>query len=550
MKSSMIFLVLFLTSLITFGQDSEEITKTQRKQLDAITIKDVPKGGPGIAVGIVKNGQIVYKNYAGYANLKDSVVIGKESRFNIASNGKQFTAFAILTLVEKNTLSLEDDIRTYLPNLYKNIKKPILIKHLLNHSSGIRDVYDLWSLQGITWWKVTFDNNDAMELLEKQQDLNFESGSKYSYSNSNYIVLTQIIEKVTGTTFVAYTNQLFKDLDMPNTSFVSDYTNIAEPIAKPYFNFDTWKTYDWTCNLHGDGNLFSTLEDQLQWEKIIQTKKSAVFSKEILAKSQELIQNTTIEKYGYGVEFSEYKSVPYKFHGGSTGAWKAVVNRFPEKNFSIVTMINSGKIDPTGQTLEMADVLLNKTNEKETFRITPETVGAKVKIEDVLGIYRTEGGYIMKFEKRDGDLYMLRSGRNDMKLIRESANVFQQWNDAPFKQQFTKNEQGIMQITAYYPTVKPFTLTRIESDLSTFNFKALNGIFKNRETDVSFILTHTEGIAYEVKIGEKKRNGLLLSPNELLVNDYSVKFWVDNAGNIKELFVTSGRIQNVRFVRE
>ncbi len=546
----MIFLVLFFTSLLTFGQEPVKITQTQRAQLDAITIKDVPKGGPGIAVGIVKNGQIVYKNYAGYANLKDSVFIGKQSRFNIASNGKQFTAFAILNLIEKHTLSLEDDIRKYLPNLYKNIKTPIKIKHLLNHSSGIRDVYDLWSLQGITWWKVTFDNTDAMQLLEKQHDLNFESGTEYSYSNSNYILLAEIVKNVTGITFVAYTNKLFKDLDMSNTSFVSDYKNIAEPIAKPYFNFNTWKTYDWICNLYGDGNLFSTLEDQLQWETIIQTQQSDVFSKEILAKTQELIVNTTIEKYGYGVEFGEHKNVPYRFHEGSTGAWKAVVARFPAADFSIVTMINSGKIDPTGQTLEMADVLLNKTNEKETFRITPEKIGAMVTIEDVLGIYRTKGGYIMKFEKRDGDLYMLRWGRNDMKLIREADNVFQQWNDAPFKQEFTKNADGIMQITAYYPTVKPFTLTRIESDFSKFDFNALNGTFKNQETDVSFTLKHTKGTAYEVKIGKKKREGLLLTPNELLVNEYSVKFCTDKTGNITELFVTSGRIQHVRFVRE
>ncbi|WP_298427538.1 serine hydrolase domain-containing protein [uncultured Kordia sp.] len=547
MKSNVLCLAFLLIFGVAFGQ---RITKEQQIKLDEITIKDVPKGGPGIAVGIIQNGHVAYENYAGFANLKDSIRIGKSTRFNIASNGKQFTAFAVLVLAEKSKLNLKDDIRKYLPNLYKNIKKPIKIEHLINHSSGIRDIYDLWSLQGVTWWKQKFDNADAMQLLEKQNDLNFEPGSKHSYSNSNYIILTQVIEKVTGQSFVSYTDALFKSLGMPNTSFVSDYTNIKEPIAKPYFNFNTWTTYNWTCSIHGDGNLFTTLEDQLQWEKIIQTKKSTVFSKAILEKSQGLIENTNIENYGYGLEFGEFRNVPYTFHAGSTGAWKAYVTRFPSKKISIITIINSGKIDPTGQTLEMATVLLNKTNEKETFRITPEKIGAKVTIEDVLGIYRTKGGYIMKFEERDGDLYMLRSGRNDMKLLREADNVFHQWNDAPFKQEFTKNENGVLQVTVYYPSVAPFTLTRIESDLSRFDFKTLSGTFYNEETDVSFSIKYVKDQAYEVKFGKKKKSGLLVYANEMLVDDYNLSFEKDANGTINEIRVTSGRIQNVRFVRK
>ncbi|WP_046757663.1 serine hydrolase domain-containing protein [Kordia jejudonensis] len=547
MKSNLLFFTCILSFAISFGQG---ITQEQRTQLDKITIKDVPKGGPGIAVGIVQHGKIIYENYAGFANLKDSISIGKKTRFNIASNGKQFTAFAVLTLAEKNKLSLEDDIRKYLPNLYKNIEYPIKIKHLLNHSSGMRGVYRLWSLQGYTWWEQKFDNADVMELLEKQQELNFVPGTKYSYTNSSYIVLTQIVEKVTGTSFVAYTDKMFKELGMPNTSFVDDYKNIAEPIAKPYFNFDTWTTYDWTCNLHGDGNLFSTLEDQLHWEKLLQTKKSDVFSEEILTQSQQLIKDSKITKYGYGVERGEHRNEKYRFHGGSTGAWKAITARFDTQNFTIVTMINTGKIDPMMLTLEMADVMLNKTDEKETFAIVPATVGEKVTEEDILGIYRTEGGYIIKFEKRDGKLYMIRSGRNDIELLREDDNIFHQWNDAPFKQEFTKNKDGVMQITAYYPSVPPFTLTRIESDLSTFDFTSLNGSFLNNEINVSFTIENIEKENYEVTLGKKKIKGLLLDETEMLVDNYNISFEKDSQGKINEILVSTGRIDNLRFVRK
>ena len=542
------WLLFLLSTTFLSGQN---LSQEQHNTLDKITIQDVPKGAPGVAVGIVKNGQIIYENYAGYANIEDSLTIDKNTRFNIASNGKQFTALAILVLEEQQKLRLDDDIRKYLPKLFKNIEEPIQIKHLLNHSSGIRDVYDLWSLQGFTWWKQTYSNSDALLLLEKQEALNFMPGTNYSYSNSNYILLAEIIEKITQTSFVNYTDQLFQKLGMPNTSFVDDYTNIEEPIARPYFNFSTWKTYDWTCNLHGDGNLFSTLTDQLRWEKLLQTQESTHFSKELLAKTQQLIKNTTIEKYGYGLEFGTYKELPYKYHEGATGAWKAVTVRFPTENTTIVTMINTGKIIPMMQTMQMADVLLEtKETEKESFPIVPAKIGAKVSTNDILGVYRTSDGYVMEFEERDGELYMIRWGRNDIKLEREAANIFYQWNDNAFKQEFTKNSNGNMQVTVYYPTVPPFTLTRIESDLSAFDKKALNGTFYNPETGVSFQVSHASDNTYELMVRDQKRNGTLVNDHEILAGNYNLSFTKDKKGVISEIYLTSNRIQNVRFIRK
>lgn len=529
---------------------SEVISAEQRHKLDSIASKDVPIGAPGIAAGIVIDGKIVYDTYAGYADLTDSSLIGEHSRFNIASNGKQFTALAILMLVEKGKLSLDDDLRIFFPALYPDIKESIQIKHLLNHSSGIRDVYRLWGLQGLTWWEHTFDNSDALALLGKQDDLNFEPGSQYLYSNSNYILLAEIIGKVSGSTFVDYTTRMFQDLNMPNTSFVSDHTHIAGPIAKPYFNFDTWFGYEWIWNIHGDGNIFSTLQDQLQWEMIVQTKQSDVFSEALLNQSQSLIPNTDIEQYGYGLEFGKHKEIPYSFHGGSTGAWKAIAARFAEGNFSIITLTNSGKTDPMGQTLQMADVLLKLDEEENSFLIEPEKTGDFVSMEDILGIYEFPTGYIMRFVEKEGELYMQRSGRNDIKLLREADNVFHQWNDAPFKQEFTKNDMGEMQITAYYPTVAPSTLTRTESDWTGVDYKALEGQYVNTETDVSATLSYVEDRIYRVKIGKQKISAVLLTPTELLVDDYRLYFSRTASGSIDELFLSSGRIQKLRFVRK
>ncbi|MDF1696719.1 MAG: serine hydrolase [Saprospiraceae bacterium] len=518
--------------------------------LDKIAIQDVPKGAPGIATGVVMNGEIVYEKYEGYANLEDSTLIDEQSRFNIASNGKQFTALAILLLIEEGKLSLDDDFRKFVPELYTDITTTIKIKHLLNHSSGIRDVYDLWSLQGLTWWEHTFSNKDALNLLAKQKDLNFEPGTKHSYSNSNYILLSEIVGKVSGMSFIAYTNSMFQSLNMPNTSFVDNYKTISGEIARPYFNFDTWFGYEWIWNINGDGNIFSTLKDQLEWERIVQNQKNDAVSSALIEKSQALVENSTIDTYGYGLEFGEHKSIPYAFHGGATGAWKAISARFSEQSIAVITLTNSGKTDPMMQTLQTVDALLGLDKEDSTFPITPAEVGEYVSVQDVLGIYRTELGYVMRFVERDGALYMQRSGRNDIKLLREADNVFHQWNDAPFKQEFTKNEEGKMQITAYYPTVAPFSLTRIESDLSNFDFDVLNGAYQNLETEVSFTISYINDRNFILKMGDRELNGILVTPYELLVNDYQLTFELKDTKGLSEIMLTSGRIQNVKFERQ
>jgi CubicO group peptidase (beta-lactamase class C family) len=220
MKIISIAFITLLAETAIFGQAPNSFTATQIKQLDSIATQDVPKGAPGIATGIVNNGKIVYEKVAGFANLTDSTLITKDTRFNIASNGKQFTALAILILIDEKKISLTDDIRKYLPTIYPKLSSKITVENLLNHTSGIRDVYDLWALKGVTWWKYTFSNKDVLELIEKQEELSFKPSTKHLYSNTNYILLTVIVEKVTGKSFVAYTNDLFKKLNMPNYNTV------------------------------------------------------------------------------------------------------------------------------------------------------------------------------------------------------------------------------------------------------------------------------------------------------------------------------------------
>jgi CubicO group peptidase (beta-lactamase class C family) len=543
-KTRMIILLLLIAGN-AFGQ--AKLTGNQLKKLDSIATQDVPKNAPGIATAIIDNGKVIFEKYAGIADFKDSLKIDKETRFNIASNGKQFTALAILTLEDENKIKLSDDIRQYLPDLYPKVKSKITISNLLNHTSGIRDVYDLWSLKGMTWWEHPLDNNDVLELIKKQEELNFEPSTKYLYSNTNYILLATIVEKVSGMTFKEYTDDIFQKLNMPNTSFEPDYSQIDGKIARAYFNFDTWTTYDWIWNVVGDGNIFSTLTDQIQWEKTIQGYGNNEIKHGIIQKSQELVNQDVNDNYGFGLEFGKYKNLSYKFHEGATGAWKATVLRFPKDSISMLTLTNTGKSIPSMQTREMADVAFDLKNDEEYLVTKPANIGSYVSEDEIIGTYLTPNNFTFEFLKKDdGKLYLKRIGRNDVELVREADNVFNQKFDKDFKQEFIKNDE--MEITAYYVSHSPYTLTRKNSDWEDYDYQALNGKYNNLETEVNIEVSHLTNKDYKVLIGEQENSGLLITPTKLIVNNYVFEFDRETK-IIKTLSLNSDRIRGVNFKR-
>ena len=515
--------------------------------LDSLALQDVPPGAPGIAVGIVQRGEIVYQRVAGWAQLPEQVPLSPQSRFNIASNGKQFTALAILQLARAGRLNLGDDLRQYFPRLYPGITAPITLRHLLTHSSGIRDVYALWQLQGYTWWQEAFTNQDALTLLAAQEDLNFAPGEGYRYSNSNYILLAEIVAQVSGQSFAAYTQGLFASLGMPATAFEAGPGPVTGPVAAPYFNFDTWTTYDWSWQVCGDGNLFSSLADQLRWEQILQQPGRAPgLDAELLAESQAPVAGATVSHYGYGVEISAYRGRPCVFHEGATGAWKAVTLRFPAQQLAIVTLTNSGKTDPARQSRQMADVLLGLPPVAQDWATPPPPRGEVVPVDSILGVYQEAGGTLFRFVWRDSALYLLRAGRNDVQLARGAGDRFYQVYDPTFQQVFARTAAGGWQVTAYHPTHAPYTLTLVRADWAGFDPRARAGRYHNRETGVRVRIRHAGGRDYQLQMGRNRWPGLLLTPTRMMAGGYQLDFEAETASDFR---LQGDRVRQVHFRR-
>ena len=352
MKSlnSIIFLYLF-----TFFSCSSNGLQ-DLKEIDHIINKSVENEHPGLGVGIVKNGEVIYEKYRGLSNLQHQIPFSKKTRSNIASTAKQFTALMILDLSMKGKLNLDEDIRKYFPNLYKKVDDEIKIRHLVNHTSGIHEYVNLISQKDKVWWKqVGLDNDKIIELLEEQNELEFSPGTKYNYSNSNYNVLAKLIEKVSGEKFTEYSKNFFIDLNMVETSFVERYMGVIPNRANPYSDWgrgEWWETPTVT-KTSGEGFLYTTLRDQLIFEKKLQNS-----NRDLFIKSQKPITGSEIKTYGFGLKLLDRLGRKAIHHDGVTFGFHSQTLRFPEEKLTIFILSNNGNLRSDLMADEIAKFLL------------------------------------------------------------------------------------------------------------------------------------------------------------------------------------------------
>ena len=544
---------LFLSLLFQLtGASAQPLSNALADSLTQILRQYVAADAPGMAVGIVRNGQVVYEQYFGHSNLDHQVKINEHTRFNIASNAKQFTALSLLELAAQQKLNLDDDIRTYLPDFYPGISEKISIAQLINHTSGIRDVYELWSLQGKTWWQLFLDNGDALELLQSQQELNFEPGSEYLYSNSNYILLTAIVEKVTGKSFAAYTEQLFQNLGMKETAFLTNYMAVIPHKARPYGNWNGWKEYPAITEIHGDGALFTTLRDQLEWEIIIQENKGTLLSQNTLQQSQAPLAGSTNTAYGFGLMFGQYKGLSYTYHDGNTGAYNATFLRFPDQKTAIVVLSNSGSISTNFVATQLADRCLPLEDANAAaFPAGPDKIDPDFQPKGIVGTYKTSSGSIIKIVEKEGAFYREMAQRDPVQLINESGNLFYYENNEALKMAFTKDAANQWLFTIYLDSQAPIIGTRLSDDpVDPVYLKSLNGEYHNAETAMTIQLEYRDNNTYTIMRNGQELEGQLPAKDLLIVYNYELIVDRNKVGNIEGLILNGNRIRQLKFIKK
>ena len=317
-------------------------------------------GSPGCALGVYRDGQMIYAKGYGLANVEENVPITAKTVFDIGSTSKQFTAASILLLEKQGKLSVTDDVRKYLPEL-PDYGKKITILQLLNHTSGLRDYLTLMELAGINLDGVTTDE-DALALIVRQRAPNFAPGSEYLYSNTGFFLLSVIVKRISGKTLREFAAEnIFTPLGMTHTQFRDDYTSLIADRAMAYDANESKEGYTLKVSYFeqtGDGAVHTSVEDLLKWDQNFYT--GTIGGKIFLAELQEhgKLSNGKVITYAKGLFVGEYRGLHTVRHGGSWGGYRAELLRFPDQHFSVACLCNIGNANPSRRANEVADVYL------------------------------------------------------------------------------------------------------------------------------------------------------------------------------------------------
>ncbi len=287
---------------------------------------------PGCALGIVRNGELVYQKGYGQANLEHDVPIRPSTVFYIASTSKQFTAASIALLAKQNKLSLDDDIRKHLPEL-PVYDGTVTIRYLIHHTSGIPDYLELLGLAGQRLDDV-HSEEEILELLSRQRSLSFKPGDQFLYSNSGYFLLAVIVKRVSGKSLAQFAEeQIFQPLGMTHSRFHDSRTRLVKNRAQGYFSSKEgeFRNYLTQFDRVGDGGLMTTVEDLFRWDQAMEdgTLGGKEFAGSLLTQGQ--LNNGSALSYGFGLMIGQQGGLKTVSHGGSFIGFKSELLRIPER---------------------------------------------------------------------------------------------------------------------------------------------------------------------------------------------------------------------------
>lgn len=291
-------------------------------ELDKIFAREFKPDAPGCAVLVARNGLVIYEEAYGLANLELNVPNTAETVFEIASNTKQFTAVAIMQLVEQGKISLQDSIGTYIPD-YPTGGYVITIEHLLTHTSGIADYLAMEEFDS-TVWRLDTSPIDFINIFKRDR-IDFEPGTDFGYSNSGYFLLGYIIEEASGVSYRKYMeDNIFIPAGMTN-SYYNDHEAIIYNRASGYTKgSDGFENAEYVSSskLYSAGALVSTVDDYFKYYQALDAYK--LVSKKSLEKirTSYTLKNGSETGYGYGVQVRDLRGYCTIAHaGGGPGSW-------------------------------------------------------------------------------------------------------------------------------------------------------------------------------------------------------------------------------------
>jgi CubicO group peptidase (beta-lactamase class C family) len=393
-----------------FSAAQQELTN----KVDRIFAEWNTTSSPGCALAVVRDGHIVYEHGYGMANLELGVAISPQSVFDIGSVSKQITAMAILLLAQEHKLSLDDDVRKYLPEI-PDYGSTITIRHMLHHTSGLRNYDDLFDLEGIPEADLTTDR-DAMDLIVRQKGVNFKPGEEFLYSDTNFFLMSQIVKRVTGQTLRQFAqDRIFGPLGMTSTHFHDDHTMIVPRRATGYaphqggsFELDM-SDFEQV----GDGSVMTTVEDLAKWDQNFEHPAVGGVDAIRQLTTAGILNNGHPIPYAMGLFLDHYRGLNWIHHSGEWVGYRAALSRFPDQHFSTLITCNCvGSMSPMTMAQRVADVYLaDEFARGEKMPSAKPASESAALVKQYVGTYWSEKkGAFRKFSLRGDEFVMVATG--------------------------------------------------------------------------------------------------------------------------------------------
>ncbi len=504
MKFTTLLFFLFLTVQISFAQ-------TWQDTLSAIdkTLSQFQPQNPGLQLSISRNGQLIFSKAWGMADLEHNVPLSTHSILEAGSVSKQFTAAAILLLEQQGKLSLNDNVRKYIPEL-PDYGTPITLRQLMHHTSGLRDWGDIADLSGWSRGQKFYTDKDVLDIIIRQKHLNFKPGSEFLYCNSNYNLLAFIVQRVSGITLADFTQKyIFEPAGMTNTQWRVDPNRIVPNRAIAYSKSKSdFKTNMPNEYAYGHGGLLTTSIDLLKWTDYYTSGKLGVPSLLIKQLQLEPLNNGEMNTYAAGLFIKKVMGWDNISHDGATASYRTFLETFPELHLSFAIMSNTSQFSIDGIADNIRRIfVINKT--AKTARIDAGIQLPETHLNSLAGMYVNE---------RNRSTFQL-SAKNDtlvldnyLPLIAVSENRFESDN---FLLQM-KGAKGMYipfspRDTIAFSKVKPASLSRKD-------FKSYEGKYFSDEVN-SFILVQDDSNQLVIHLNANKAYPLRPTYTDAFVND-------------------------------
>lgn len=511
-------------------------------RIDRIFAKWDRNDTPGVIVAVAKDGDVVHSRGYGMADLDHGIALTPDTISESGSVAKQFTAAAVVTLAQRGKLSLDDPIRQHLPELPSPLMDGIVVRMLLNHTSGIRDIHGLFDLMGRPSYSSFHTNAEVLQVMSRQRDLNFAPGTEYLYSNGAYVLAAVLVERVSGKSFAAFcAEEIFKPRGMTHTRWREDFTALVPGRALGYDSAPGggYRIDMPYSNIIGNGGLLTTVGDLLKWNASLDQPTGEWAAVVRALETPSTLKSGRVLDYGLGLSIDEEGGVREVSHGGATSGYRTFLARFPEQNVSFALLGNAGDFNAPAVSRALARAVLNLPPVAGPKRVVVEPAA----LARVAGLYHSAGtDDLLNLVVRDGklladgaeiiptgpDAFATASGRTRYVFV-----------DAPARITVTTHN-GVAEY-ARVPVAKP----------TAAQLAAYAGAYRSEELDVTHHVTVNGGrLAVTHWPATFPRAEPTFADSFILGRGWQATFTRDADGKINGYELTNGRCRRVKFVRQ